>query len=245
MDPPTLTTMVVLYTVNVRLNTNLLLESLPLTESIIKIEKQGIPARGSSKRDLIKRRAKKAPVKRTTGFGHNSITLVSLDDGNGTLRKKEITVKIFQNGVFHITGVLDERYDRSVMSRLRAHILSTCPQAVGVPDDTAPDNVWTTEVRRVVLMNYKTRMAATTLSRETLYADLRRAGVRTEYEPAVYPAVKIYFPDVKWIAKVFRTGNIILTGMTTAEECDRLVAALLPLIDSVRTHNNGRPAART
>jgi len=245
MDPPTLTTMVVLYTVNVRLNTNLLLESLPLTESIIKIEKQGIPARGSSKRDLIKRRAKKAPVKRTTGFGHNSITLVSLDDGNGTLRKKEITVKIFQNGVFHITGVLDERYDRSVMSRLRAHILSTCPQAVGVPDDTAPDNVWTTEVRRVVLMNYKTRMAATTLSRETLYADLRRAGVRTEYEPAVYPAVKIYFPDVKWIAKVFRTGNIILTGMTTAEECDRLVAALLPLIDSVHTHNNGRPAART
>ena len=242
MDPPTLTTMVVLYTVNVRLNTNLLLESLPLTESIIKIEKQGIPARGSSKRDLIKRRAKKAPVKRTTGFGHNSITLVSLDDGDGTLRKKEITVKIFQNGVFHITGVLDERYDRSVMSRLRAHILASCPHAVGVPDDTAPDNVWTTEVRRVVLMNYKTRLAATTLSRETLYADLRRAGVRTEYEPAVYPAVKIYFPDVKWIAKVFRTGNIILTGMTTAEECDRLVAALLPLIDSVYTHNNGRPA---
>lgn len=246
MDPPTLTTMVVLYTVNVRLNTNLLLESLPLTDSIIKIEKQGVPARGSSKRDLIKRRAKKAPTKRTTGFGHNSITLVSLDDGGGALKSKEITVKIFQNGVFHITGVLDERYDRSVMARLRSHIFSTCPQALGVPDDTAPNNVWTTEVRRVVLMNYKTRLASTTtLSRETLYADLRRAGVRTEYEPAVYPAVKIYFPEVKWIAKVFRTGNIILTGMTTPDECVRLVAALLPLIDSVRTHNNGRPAAST
>jgi len=246
MDPPMLTTMVVLYTVNVRLNTNLLLESLPLTDSIIKIEKQGIPARGSSKRDLIKRRAKKAPTKRTTGFGHNSITLVSLDEGDGTLKKKEITVKIFQNGVFHITGVLDERYDRSVMARLRTHILTTCPQAVGVPDDTAPNSVWTTEVRRVVLMNYKTRLASTTtLSRESLYADLRRAGVRTEYEPAVYPAVKIYFPEVKWIAKVFRTGNIILTGMTTPDECVRLVAALLPLIDSVCTHNNGRPAART
>jgi hypothetical protein len=241
MDPPVLTTMVVLYTVNVRLNTNLLLESLPLTPSIIKVEKQGVPARGASKRDLIKRRNKKAPSKRTTGFGHNSITLVSLDDGDGTLRKKEITVKIFQNGVFHITGVLDEKYDRSVMARLRSHILETCPQAVSVPDDTAPNDVWTSEVRRVVLMNYKTRLSATVnLSRETLYAALRKAGVRTEYEPAVYPAVKVYFPDTKWIAKVFRTGNIILTGMTNHEECGRLMTALHPLIDSVSTQNNGR-----
>jgi TATA-box binding protein (TBP) (component of TFIID and TFIIIB) len=241
MEPPVLTTMVVLYTVNVRLDTNLLLESLPLTESIIKIEKQGVPARGSSKRDLIKRRAKKAPAKRTTGFGHNSITLVSLDDGDGALRQKEITVKIFQNGVFHITGVLDERYDRSVMTRLRSHILMTCPQAVSVADDVAPKNMWTQEVRRVVLMNYKTRLISTTsLSRESLYATLRKDGVKTEYEPAVYPAVKIYFPGVKWIAKVFRTGNIILTGMTTQDECSQLVTALHPLIDSVRTHNNGR-----
>lgn len=243
MDPPTLTTMVVLYTVNVRLNTNRLLESLPLTDSIIKIEKQGIPARGASKRDLIKRRAKKVVSKRTTGFGHNSITLVSLDEGDGTLKKKEITVKIFQNGVFHITGVLDERYDRSVMARLREHIMTTCPDAVSVADDVAPDKAWTEETRRVVLMNYKTRLTGTSsVSRETLYANLRREGVRTEYEPAVYPAVKIYFPDAKWIAKVFRTGNIILTGMTTAEECGQLVAALYPLIDSVHTHNNGRPA---
>jgi hypothetical protein len=45
--------------------------------------------------------------------------LVSLDNGDGQLKQKEITVKIFQNGVFHITGVLDERSDRSVMNRLR------------------------------------------------------------------------------------------------------------------------------
>jgi len=234
MEPPTLTTMVVLYTVNVRLNTNLLLESLPLTEAIIKIEKQGVPARGSSKRDLIKRRAKKAPSKRTTGFGHNSITLVSLDSGDG-LKQKEITVKIFQNGVFHITGVLDERYDRSVMKRLREHIFATCPDAI--------TGEWTTETRRVVLMNYKTRLTETqSLSRETLYSNLRKSGVRTEYEPAVYPAVKIYFPDVKWIAKVFRTGNIILTGMTTHEECGKLMTALQPLIHSIPPVNNGQKA---
>jgi TATA-box binding protein (TBP) (component of TFIID and TFIIIB) len=180
-------------------------------------------------------------TKRTTGFGHNSITLVSLDDGDGTLKKKEITVKIFQNGVFHITGVLDEKYDRSVMARLRSHILATCPEAVSVPDDVAPNNVWTHEVRRVVLMNYKTRLTESgNLSRESLYAALRLKGVRTEYEPAVYPAVKIYFPEVKWIAKVFRTGNIILTGMTTHEECGKLISALHPLIHSVHTLNNGR-----
>jgi len=66
----------------------------------------------------------------------------------------------------------------------------------------------------------------TNLSRETLYASVRQKGFKTNYEPAVYPAVKIYFPDTKWIAKVFRTGNIILTGMTTAEECERLMTSL-------------------
>jgi len=46
----------------------------------------------------------------------------------------------------------------------------------------------------------------------------------------VYPAVKIYFPDTKWIAKVFRTGQIILTGMTTHDECASLVTQLKPLL---------------
>ena len=232
MDTPTLTTMVVLYTMDVKFNTTRLLESLPLTDALIKIEKQGSPIRGGSKRDLIKRRSKKVVPKRTTGFGHNSITMVVMSNGDGTLLRKEITVKVFQNGVFHITGVLDEKYDRNVMSVLESHIRTTCPEAV-------TEGSWDMKNRRVVLMNYKTRLTSTTsLSREQLYSSLRAAGVKTDYEPAVYPAVKIYFPETKWIAKVFRTGNIILTGMTAHDECIRLVTALKPLIDSVSSSHN-------
>jgi hypothetical protein len=122
--------------------------------------------------------------------------------------------------VFHITGVLDERYDRDVTALLQSHIETHCHDAV-------LEGVWTPETRRVVLMNYKTKLVGIdNLSRETLHANVRRKGFKTNYEPAVYPAVKIYFPDTKWIAKVFRTGNVILTGMTTAEECVRLVEQL-------------------
>uniref|UniRef100_A0A6C0J5X5 Uncharacterized protein n=1 Tax=viral metagenome TaxID=1070528 RepID=A0A6C0J5X5_9ZZZZ len=237
MDSAILTTMVVLYTLDIKIDTNKMLESLPLTEELIKIEKQGSPPRGSSKKNLIKRRNKKAAPKRTTGFGHNSITLVALNDGGGQLLKKEITTKIFQNGVFHITGVLDERYDRSIMAFLENHIKTTCPECI-------VSGTWELKQRRVVLMNYKTRLTNTdNLSRDTLYTSLRAKGVRTEYEPSVYPAVKIYFPEVKWIAKVFRTGNIILTGMTTHDECCRLMDALNPLIQSIPVHNNA--AVRT
>ena len=232
METPKLTTMVVLYSLDVKVNTTTLLESLPLTAALIKIEKQGSPIRGSSKRDLIKRRSKKAAPKRTTGFGHNSITMVVMSDGDGSLPRKEITVKVFQNGVFHITGVLDEKYDRDVMNVLQTHIQTACSSAV-------VEGTWDLKSRRVVLMNYKTKLTdISSLSREQLYAGLRAAGVKTEYEPAVYPAVKIYFPETRWIAKVFRTGNVILTGMTAHDECVRLVSALKPLIDSVpRQHN--------
>jgi len=224
METPTLTTMVVLYTMGVRLNTDRLVHDLPLTDNIIKIEKQGVLKRGSSKRDLIKRRAKTLEIpRRTTGFGHNSITAVILSDGDGTLKKKEITVKIFQNGVFHITGVLDEKYDRDVTNGLKMHILRHTPDAV-------LSGEWT-DVRRVVLMNYKTKLSdATNISRDGLYARLQSKGVQTVYEPAVYPAVKIYFPETKWIAKVFRTGQVILTGMTTHEECASLMTKLKPLV---------------
>jgi TATA-box binding protein (TBP) (component of TFIID and TFIIIB) len=222
MDQPTLTTMVVLYTMGVRLNTDILVKDLPLTDSIIKIEKQGILKRGTSKRDLIKRRPKPEGPKRTTGFGHNSITLVAMSDGEGRMPRKEITVKIFQNGVFHITGVLDESYDREVTTMLKKHIIDSCPDAI--------TGEWTC-IRRVVLMNYKTKICSSTnLSRDTLYSDLRKKGVTTIYEPAVYPAVKIYFPDKKWIAKVFRTGQIILTGMTSHDECAELMTQLKPLL---------------
>lgn len=222
MDPPTLTTMVVLYTMGVKLDTEILVRELPLTNGVIKIEKQGVLRRGESRKDRIRHRAPAVPVtRRTTGFGHNSITLVLMSSGSsGSKLEKEITVKIFQNGVFHITGVLDEEYDRDVVSRLRNHIAQYCPTAV-------LSGEWTPDSRRVVLMNYKTKLVGVTnLSRETLYASLRQKGFKTNYEPAVYPAVKIYFPDTKWIAKVFRTGNIILTGMTTATECEQLMNSL-------------------
>jgi len=221
METPSLTTMVVLYTIGLRLDTDTLVHTLPLTDAIIKIEKQGVLKRGQSKKDAIRHRKPEVQQpRRTTGVGHNSITLVILSDGDGTLLKKEITVKIFQNGVFHITGVLDERYDRAVMALLRSHIQATCPSAVREGD-------WGAEVRRVVLMNYKTKLIGVdNLSRESLHASVRRKGLKTNYEPAVYPAVKIYFPDTKWIAKVFRTGNIILTGMTTAGECAQLMEQL-------------------
>jgi len=220
MDTPTLTTMVVLYTMGVRLDTDVLVRDLPLTDKIIKIEKQGVLRRGESKKDRVKHRKVEVVPRRTTGFGHNSITLVLMSNGDGSLLDKEITVKIFQNGVFHITGVLNEKYDRDVTQRLSQHISANCPTAVVSGD-------WDLEKRRVVLMNYKTRLTGVTnLSRETLHARMRTLGMKTNYEPAVYPAVKIYFPDVKWIAKVFRTGNVILTGMTTSEECDRLMTQL-------------------
>lgn len=212
--------MVVLYTMGVRLDTEVLVHELPLTDKIIKIEKQGVLRRGESRKDLIRHRKVPTQPRRTTGFGHNSITLVLMSNGDGTLLNKEITVKIFQNGVFHITGVLDEKYDRDVTTRLRTHITDTCPQAM-------VEGTWTPNLRRVVLMNYKTKLTGVTnLSRDTLHATLRTKGFKTNYEPAVYPAVKIYFPDVKWIAKVFRTGNIILTGMTDARECDVLMEKL-------------------
>lgn len=204
----------------VKLDTDKLVNDLPLDESIIKIEKQGVLRRGESKKDRVRHRVAVAAPRRATGFGHNSITLVLMSNGDGSLPKKEITVKIFQNGVFHITGVLDEKYDRDVTQKLYTAITTTCPEAVVSGD-------WTTDVRRVVLMNYKTRLTGVdNLSRETLHATVRKRGLKTIYEPAVYPAVKIYFPDVKWIAKVFRTGNIILTGMTTAGECQELMTQL-------------------
>lgn len=209
--------MVVLYTMGVKLDTGVLVHELPLTDAIIKIEKQGVLRRGESRKDRIRHRKTEPKPQRTTGFGHNSITIVVLSNGDGTLTEKEITVKIFQNGVFHITGVLDEKYDRSVTDILRSHIVTSCPHAI-------IEGSWTPEKRRVVLMNYKTRLVGVTnISREQLHTSLRRKGFKTNYEPDVYPAVKIYFADTRWIAKVFRTGNIILTGMTDPKECDVLV----------------------
>jgi hypothetical protein len=242
METPRLTAMVVLYSTGVRLDTNKLVNELPLTPDLIKIEKQGVLRRGESSKDRIRRRHKTvAAPKRTTGFGHNSITTVIMSDGDGSLLRKEITVKIFQNGVFHVTGVLHEKYDRAVSALLSSHISTTCPSAI-------VSGEWNLNTRRVVLMNYKTCLPdIKNLSRESLYRDIREQGVRVDYEPAVHPAVRIYFADKRWIAKVFRTGQVILTGITADEECLQLVTALntmlRPFIQSTQTPTSKHNAA--
>ena len=153
------------------------------------------------------------------------MTLVILSKGDGSLREKEITVKLFQNGVFHITGVLDDLYDADAVSVILRMIREYCPDALTPTEGTME--------RRVVLMNYKTRLqGVVSIAREKLYQDLRESGTKVAYEPSVYPAVKIYFPDRKWIAKVFRTGNVILTGMTTKQESIDLMQQLHPLLET-------------
>ena len=59
MEAPKLSTMVVLYTTNLKFDTNKIMSDLPLEDSIVKIEKRGVARRGESKRDKIKRRIKK------------------------------------------------------------------------------------------------------------------------------------------------------------------------------------------
>lgn len=223
MDRPTLTTMVVLVRTPHTFNTDLLLHRLPIQYPLLKVEKQGVLRRGESARDRVRRRTKTSETKRHTGFGHNSITMVLLSKGDGSLFEKEITVKLFQNGVFHITGVLDDLYDADAVSTILRLTREHCPDAIKEGEGD--------HERRVVLMNYKTRIQnAENIARERLYHDLRATGIKAAYEPSVYPAVKIYFEGQKWIAKVFRTGNVILTGMTTKRESEDLMTQLRPLI---------------
>ena len=145
MDTPKLSTMVVLYTLNLKLKTDALLERLPLNEGIIKVEKRGVLRRGESSRDKIRRRSKKNEKASTTGFGHNSITIVMMNNGNGTVPMKEITIKIFQNGVFHMTGVLDDSYDKSCIAILLKTIWDECHDCI-----TDPPEKWEVLQRRVV-----------------------------------------------------------------------------------------------
>ncbi len=233
METPELSTMVVLYTTNLKFDTTRLAELLPINDEIIKVEKRGVVKKGSSSRDLIKHRAKKEkkPVS-NTGFGHNSITLVMLNDGNGELARKEITVKVFQNGVFHLTGVLDARYDQDTMNKLIAVIRDNCQEAMKEP----PENFDIVN-RRVVLMNYTTKLTSNqTIPREALHNSIRNArleNIASYYDPDVYPGVKIHIGNDKWTAKVFRTGKIILTGVTRHEDCLELIQQLLALFERV------------
>jgi len=234
METPVLTTMTVLYELNVRLDTDKLVYELPLTDKVIKIEKQDVLRRGQSSKDNIRRRKKTTkPVKRTTGFSHNSITLVVLSRGtDNSLREKEITVKIFQNGVFHVTGVLDEKYDRDVIQYLRDHIPKTCPQAVLSGD-------WECKSRNVALRNYKTRFTdVTSLSCNGLYEKVSNHGMKTKYDPDVHSGVTILFEDKDWTAKIFRTGNTLLFGSKSHEDCLEFVQLLtdriLPFVRSTQ-----------
>jgi hypothetical protein len=208
--------MVVLYKLNLKLRTDELLEKLPVNADIIKIEKRGVLRRGESSRDKIRRRSKKSEKTSTTGFGHNSITIVMLNDGNGTVPMKEITIKIFQNGVFHLTGVLHDNYDKSCIDILLRTIWDSCHECI-----IEPPEMWKIDQRRVVLMNYTTELSPkTTVARETLYNSIRgQDGILASYNPDVYPGVKIQFIPSKWTAKIFRTGKIILTGITTHSDC--------------------------
>jgi TATA-box binding protein (TBP) (component of TFIID and TFIIIB) len=142
-----------------------------------------------------------------------------LNDGGGKLPMKEITVKIFQNGVFHMTGVLDELYDTNVLSTLMDSIWKTdC--------FTERPEMWKIDRRRVVLMNYTSDLKHT-VPREALCRSIRTEfpEIIVSYDPDVYPGVKIQFQS-KHIAKVFRTGKIILTGVTSHEDCCKLVQEL-------------------
>lgn len=233
MDAPQLSTMVVLYSVNIKFDTTRLAELLPLTNIIIKVEKKGVIRKGESSRDKIKHRAKKEKKPSSnTGFGHNSITIVMLNDGDGQLPQKEITVKIFQNGVFHLTGVLDERYDQDTMKQLIAIIDETCSDSIKDKPETI-----TILSRRVVLMNYTTKLSSNqTVPREALHTAIRNAkleNIVSYYDPDVYPGVKIHIGTDKWTAKVFRTGKIILTGITRHEDCQKLIESLLHLFETV------------
>jgi hypothetical protein len=212
--------MVVLHTFNVRLDTDEMLQNVKLEGGIIKIEKRGIMRRGESKRDKIKRRNPKPPT--SSGFGHNSVTIVVLSDGNGELREKEITVKIFHNGVFHMTGVLDPLYETSVLDILKRQIHPECIKS----------GTWEHVSRKVLLMNYSTELSSDIkVSRVSLQRYFQEAGIQADFEPDVSPCVKIVFPQ-RWTACVFRTGKINLTALKSEEDCQEFVRLLVPHLET-------------
>jgi hypothetical protein len=232
MDAPVLSTMVVLYSANLKFDVTRLAELMPLNETIIKVEKRGVLKRGESKRDKIRRRSKKEPASNNTGFCHNSITTVMLSKGDGSLPEKEITVKIFQNGVFHMTGVVHEFYHTYPIRVLLSMIWETAQESI-----KEPPPMWEIRQCRVVLANYTTKLSSNeTVAREALFNKIRSEkfeDVTCHYDPDVYPGVKIHIGKGKWTAKVFRTGKIILTGVTEHNECLDFMKQLLSLFEKV------------
>ena len=213
---PKLSTTVVLHSYDIKLNTDEILRNMPLEGGIIKVEKRGILRRGESKRDKINRRNPK-PIT-ASGFGHNSVTVVVWNDGEGKLPAKEITVKIFHNGVFHMTGVLDPLYETATLDVLKAQMHLACIREGG----------WTHIARRVLLMNYSTAIPEDVkISRASLQRYFQEKGIQAEFEPDVSPCVKVVFPQ-RWTACVFRTGKINLTALKSHEDCTEFVKLLEP-----------------
>lgn len=232
METPKLSTMVVLYNTNLKFDTTKLVELLPLSYGIIRAEKRGVLRKGESKRDRIKRRSRKETRGNNTGFGNNSMTLVMMNNGNGTMPEKEITIKIFQNGVFHMTGILDDAYDSSAMEELKRILWDDCRDAIV----NTPEAIDVLQ-RRVVLMNYTTKLFVDSVARQALCGNIRQLGlenVDVHYDPDVYPGVKVHIGPHKWIAKIFRTGKVILTGITTREQCVEFVKQLTDLLKQTR-----------
>ena len=213
-------------------DTTVLAQTIPLDENIIKVEKRGVVKRGESKRDKIKRRSKKETSSNSTGFCHNSLTIVMMNNGYGELPMKEVTVKIFQNGVFHMTGILDDKYDMSAVVILLDVIWKSCKESI-------KNEIVEPEIlnRRVVLMNYTTKLlSGTTVAREVLHTNIKNEKLEhvvSHYDPDVYPGVKICVGKGNWTVKVFRTGKIILTGVVSKEECSALMSQLLLLFEKV------------
>lgn len=149
------------------------------------------------------------------------MTVVILDDAGGTLPKKEVTVKIFHNGVFHMTGILDPAYETSSLDRLKQIFQDLPPECV-------KEGGWEHVSRRVVLMNYTTSLPSEwKVSRLALQKFFQEKGVRADFEPDVSPCVKIVFPE-RWTACIFRTGKINLTALTSKEDCVAFVEKLTP-----------------
>jgi TATA-box binding protein (TBP) (component of TFIID and TFIIIB) len=243
METPKLSTMVVLYNTNLKLDTTKLVEILPLSYGIIRAEKRGVLKKGESKRDKIKRRSKKESKSNNTGFGNNSMTLVMMNDGDGTMLNKEITIKIFQNGVFHMTGILDDAYDMSAMKLLLEIIWNDCHSCIQDCPET-PEVIQ----RRVVLMNYTTKLSLENVPRQALYTSIRKLNIENidvHYDPDVYPGVKIHIGPHKWIAKVFRTSKVILTGITTKQQCADFVEQLTTLLARTSLYIAPKPISDT
>jgi len=211
--------MVVLHKYGLMLDTDKLLHQLPINAKLIKVEKRGVLRRGESKRDKIKRRNPK-PIT-SSGFGNNSVTVVVMDDGSGTLPLKEITVKIFHNGLFHMTGILHPAYETSTLATLEDIFKA-------LPADCTKQGSWIHVERKVVLMNYTTALPADAkISRLALQRYFQEKGVRADFEPDVSPCVKVVFPE-RWTACIFRTGKINLTALTSQEDCASFVTKLIP-----------------